>query len=209
MLPRSYEDLTGTERDNRVKKKIIDYERKKQFQQLTEQKNEEFVENADLESKKSRYIDVVDQYLVTLTQTLDYFGYLPGVGGAGNVVRFVNIDRVAKFYDNTAKLTYFNQQLGELIQSILKDISVNDPFLKKLKKKNNQLIEQYWNYFDFFQPQSHDGNTVTVFNRANMIINKKEIDDRLFLIINNINQLINDNNDTILYLESTPRSGQG
>ena len=74
MLPRSYEDLTGTERDNRVKKKIIDYERKKRFQQLTEQKNEEFVENADLESKKSRYIDVVDQYLVTLTQTLDYFG---------------------------------------------------------------------------------------------------------------------------------------
>ena len=33
MLPRSYENLTGTERDNRAKKKIIDYEKKKRFQQ--------------------------------------------------------------------------------------------------------------------------------------------------------------------------------
>ena len=112
MLSRAYEDLTGTERDNRAKRKIIEYEKKKRVQQTGKQEDKEFVENADLESKKSRYIDVVDQYLVTLQQTLDYFAILPGAGaGAGNVVRFVNADRVAKFYDNFAKLNYYIQQL--------------------------------------------------------------------------------------------------
>ena len=44
---------------------------------------------------------MVDQYLVILQQTLDYFGILPGVGGGGGqVVRFVNADRIPKFYDN-------------------------------------------------------------------------------------------------------------
>ena len=42
-----------------------------------------------------------------------------------------------------------------------------------------------------------------------MTLNKEEIDDQLFSLINNLHKLINDNNDTILYLESTPRSGQG
>ena len=135
---RPYEDLTGTERDNRAKKRIIDYEKKKRFQQMAKKEDEEFVENMDLESKKSRYIDMVDQYITTLQQTLDYFGLLPGVGaGGGDVIRFVNTDRVAKFYDNYAKLEYYNQQLRDLIQSILKDIPVNDPLLKKLKKKND------------------------------------------------------------------------
>ena len=72
MLPRSYENLTGTEIDNRAKKKIIDYEKKKRFQQMAKKEDNEFVENADLESKKSRYIDLGDQYLVILQQTLDY-----------------------------------------------------------------------------------------------------------------------------------------
>ena len=210
MLARPYEDLTGTERDNRAKKKIIDYEKKKRFQQKAKQEDAEFVENADLESKKSRYIDMSDQYLVTLQQTLDYFGLLPGVGaGGGDVIRFVNTDRVAKFYDNYAKLEYYNQQLRDLIQSILKDIPVDDPLLKKLKKKNDQLIEQHYNYDNFFHPQIQANIPVTDFNRANMTVNKEEIDERLNLIITELNKLINDNNDTILYLESTPRSGQG
>ena len=210
MLSRAYEDLTGTERDNRAKKKIIEYEKKKRVQQTGKQEDKEFVENADLESKKSRYIDVVDQYLVTLQQTLDYFAILPGAGaGAGNVVRFVNADRVAKFYDNFAKLDYYNQQLRDLVQSILKDIPINDPFLKKLKKKNKQLNKLLQFYSSLFQPQIQGNIPVTNFNRANMILNKEEIDDRLFSIVNNLRQLINDNTDTILYLESTPRSGQG
>ena len=210
MLPRSYENLTGTERDNRVKKKIIDYEKKKRFQQMAKKEDNEFVEKADLESKKSRYIDVVDQYTITLQQTLDYFGNLPGAGaGAVNVVRFVNADRVGKFYDNFAKLDYYNQQLRDLIQSILKDIPVNDPFLKKLKKKNEQLNNLLQYYSTLFQPQIQANIPVTNFNRSNMILNKEEIDDRLFTIVNNLRQLINDNSDTILYLESTPRSGQG
>ena len=210
MLPRSYENLTGTERDNRAKKKIIDYEKKKRFQQMAKKEDNEFVEKADLESKKSRYIDVVDQYTITLQQTLDYFGILPGAGaGAVNVVRFVNADRVGKFYDNFAKLDYYNQQLRDLIQSILKDIPVNDPFLKKLKKKNEQLNNLLQYYSTLFQPQIQANIPVTNFNRSSMILNKEEIDDRLFSIVNNLRQLINDNSDTILYLESTPRSGQG
>ena len=92
MLPRSYKNLTGTEIDNRVKKKIIDYEKKKRYQQMAHKEDNEFVENADLSSKKNRYIDLVDQYLVILQQTLDYFGFLPGAGGGGQVVRFVNAD---------------------------------------------------------------------------------------------------------------------
>ena len=207
---RPYEDLTGIERDNRAKKKIIDYEKKKRFQQKAKQEDEEFVENADLESKKSRYIDISDQYLVTLQQTLDYFGNLPGAGaGAGNVLRFVNANRVGKFYDNFAKLEYYNQQLRDVIQSILKVIPVNDPFLKKLKKKNEQLNNMLLLYSTLFQPQIQANIPVTNFNRANMILNKEEIDDRLFSIVNNLRQLINDNNNTILFLESTPRSGQG
>ena len=210
MLPRSYENLTGTEIDNRAKKKIIDYEKKKRFQQMAKKEDNEFVENADLESKKSRYIDLADQYLVILQQTLDYFGILPGVGGGGGqVVRFVNADRIPKFYDNFAKLDYYNQQLRDLIQSILKVIPVNDSFLKKLKKKNEQLEEQLQYYSTLFQPHIQADIPITNFNRANMTLNKVEIDDRLFSLINNLHKLINDNNDTILYLESTPRSGQG
>ena len=177
---------------------------------MAKKEDNEFVENADLESKKNRYIDLVDQYLVTLQQTLDYFGVLPGAGvGGGQVVRFVNADRISKFYDNFAKLDYYNQQLRDLIQSILKDIPVNDPFLKKLKKKNEQLNNLLQYYSTLFQPQIQANIPVTNFNRASMILNKEEIDDRLFSLVNNLRQLINNNNDTILYLESTPRSGQG
>lgn len=208
---RPYEDLTVTESDNRAKKKIIDFERRNRVYQMAQQEDEEFVKNEDLESKKKRYIDVADQYLVTLQQTFDYFGIGAGAGaGGGPVVRFVNTDRVAKFYDNFAKLTYYNQQLRDLIKSILKYIPVNDPFLKKLKKKNEQLTIMFQLYSTLFQPQIQAGIPITTFNKANIPqVNKEEIDDRIFKIITNFSQLINYNNDTIKYLESTPRSGEG
>ena len=95
------------------------------------------------------------------------------------------------------------------MKSILKEIPVNDPFLKKLKKKNDNLIEIYQEYEQLFEPRIQNGNEVTVFNKVNMTVSKTEIDQRLSKTINELYQLINNNNDTILYLESTPRSGQG
>ena len=178
------------------------------MRKLVKQEDEEFLENSDLESKKKRYVDVVDQYLVTLSQSLDYFGRLPGPGGA-IVVKFQKEDRIPRFYDNDAKLDYFNQQLRDLIQSILKEIPVDDPFLKKLKKKNEKLVETLDEYVQFFNPNIQNQIPVTDFEKANMTVSKTEIDQRITKTINELTQLINDNNDTILYLESTPRSGQG
>ena len=83
MLRRPYEDLTVTERDNRAKKKIIDYARKNRMRQMVLKEDEEFVENADLESKKKRFIDVFGAYDVALNQTLKYFNILPGSGKKG------------------------------------------------------------------------------------------------------------------------------
>ena len=206
---RPYEDLTGTERDNRAKIKIIDYARKNRMTQMVKQEDEEFLKNSDLESKKKRYIDIIDQYLVTLQQTFDYFDLLPGQGQGGPVIKFHNSDRIARFFDNYAKLEYFNQQLRDLIKSILKEIPVDDPFLKKLKNKNEKLIEKYKMYFDFFNPRIEGGIPVTPFKISNMTVKKETVDERLYLIITQMEMLIHDNNDMILYLESTPRSGQG
>ena len=65
----------------------------------------------------------------------------------------------------------------DLIQSILKVIPVNDPFLKKLKKKNEQLENLFQYYSTLFQPHIQADIPITNFNRANMTLNKEEIDD--------------------------------
>ena len=207
---RPYEDLTGTERDNRAKIKIIDYARRNRMTQMVKKEDEEFVKNADLESKKKRYINIADQFMVTLNQSLNYFGILPGHGQGPPVVKFQKEDRIPKFYDNDPKLEYYNQQLRDLIQSILKEIPVDDPFLKKLKKKNTSLNEILEKYIQLFRPRIQNGVQITDYNLAGMKgVNEADVDQNFFKTIDNLSKLINDNNDTILYLESTPRSGQG
>ena len=97
----------------------------------------------------------------------------------------------------------------DLIQSILKEIPVDDPFLKKLKKKNALLIETLENYVQLFRPRTQNRVKITDFVKGGVKNVNAEITLRIHKIINELEQLINDNNDTILYLESTPRSGQG
>jgi hypothetical protein len=120
-LPRNYEDLTVIKRENVVKKNIINYIKKTANQQRNQIKEAEFVENADLESKKRKLIDTIDPYLVLLQQTLDYFAIIPGQGGA-NVLRFIKEDRVSKFFDNYAKLFSMGNQIMDLLNSIFKEI---------------------------------------------------------------------------------------
>jgi len=208
MLPRHYQDLTGTERENVIKKRLIDHHRKQMIKQEVQQDKKEFVENADLESKKKRYIDVFDQYTVMLQQTLDYFALLPHA--LVSVTRFVNVDRVARFYDNNAKLTFYFKQLIDLLNSIFKELPVDDSIYKKLKKRNETLQELYDNFVGLFQPRLVQDDKVTDFNRANMVgVNEDEISDRVYDIIDDMNNLQNKMNDVLTYLESTPRSGKG
>ena len=211
MLPRAYEDLTGTERDNRAKKKIIEYEKKKRVQQMAQQGDQEFVENADLESKKRRFVDVFDVYNVALQQTYDYFNLLPGAGKKGDVVKFTGTDRVSKFYDQVAKMNLMNQQLIDLSESILRDIPVDDKFFKKIKKINERLFKVLEEYNDFFEPQLDSNNDkITTFESDGMKnVNEGDIDERIYDIIDKMDELYQKNNNLIKYLGSTPRSGQG
>ena len=42
-----------------------------------------------------------------------------------------------------------------------------------------------------------------------MSFNRQEVNEKLFFLIQDLEELIKDNNDIIFYLQSTPRSGQG
>lgn len=210
MFPKWYDDLTSIERENFVKKMIIDYEKKQRVKQMVQKEDKVFVENADLESKKKRYIDLVDQYIIILQQILDYFSILGLGGNQGDGLRFVSADRVPRFFDNYPKINYLNQQLIELAQSILKEISVDDPFLKKLKKKDELLQLFLADYEAVFQPHVIEAQgLITVFNRASMNVRKDEVDSRIIDIMDDLSELIGENNNVITFLESTPRSGKG
>ena len=98
MLPRHYEDLTVTERENIAKQKIIDYQRRKKMQEAVQEEEKVLVENAELESKKRRFVDLFDQYHILLQNTLDLFlksGDPPKMKTPQN--------NTTKFYENFVK----------------------------------------------------------------------------------------------------------
>jgi hypothetical protein len=209
-LPRNYEDLTVSERDNVIKKQLIDFARKKANQKEIEVDQEEFVENADLESKKRKLIDTIDPYLVLLTQTLDYFAVLPGQGGA-NVLKFVKEDRVARFFDNYARINVMSNQIIDLLNSIFKEISANDPIYKKLKKKYEKIKGILHDYENLFNPRIDAvGDKKTNFRDGGMKgFSPDEVHQRVYDIIDNLEIISKKMGDMVEFFESTPRSGKG
>ena len=214
MFKKSYDDLTAIERDNVAKRKVMEYAKQRMEGQITQgykNQNIENAENAELESKKRLFTEIFNAYNIALNQTYDYFNYLPGRGKKGEIVKFIGGEVVARFYDQVAKLELMNEQLIELNKDILKDIPVNDDFLKKIKKMNKKLETNINNYNDLFEPTiNEDGNRITDFDDDNMKnVNETDIDARIYNIYEEMVELYNKNNNIINYLNMTVRSGEG
>ena len=126
-------------------------------------------------------------------------------------MKFIGGEVVARFYDQVAKLELMNEQLIELNKDILKDIPVNDNFLKKIKKMNKKLETNIKNYKELFEPTvNEDGTAITDFDDDGMKnVNESDIDGWIYNIYEEMVELYNKNNNIINYLNTTVRSGEG
>jgi hypothetical protein len=209
MLTRNYEDLVVDEKLNVVKKKLIDFQRKHAIQQKAQIEEKVIIENSDFESKKKKLIESLDQYLLLLQQTMDYFMKYD----ADTKSKFVNADRVSRFYDNNVKLIFTYKLLISLTASIFKELPVNDDIYKKLKKRLDELKKMSGHYLDLFKPSIVAGKGKTNFVKGGVAnVPADLVDDvgsKLYDLIDNMKSLVNNLQDMIQYLDSTPRSGKG
>ena len=103
-----------------------------------------------------------------------------------------------------------NQHLIELSKSILKDIPVDDNFLKKIKKLNERLEKILNDYVYIFEPRlSESKEKITDFRDDGMKNVNEDDDDIIYDMVENMEALNEENNNLINCLQSTPRGGQG
>ena len=212
MLPRHYEDLTVGERENVIKKRLIEINRKKYSDpQNVEQTHQEVQpkENHELEVNKKKYIELFDQYNLLVSQILDLFATMPLGGNKGDGVRFQAADRIPRFYEYQNKQKVIHFKLLELGKKIVRYLPVNDSILKKIKRLNEDLVINYDSFVNLFNPTPGNDGWETDLHKATMKFNKIEVNDRVGNLIDELNQVIDFNKGLINYLESTPRSGQG
>jgi hypothetical protein len=205
-LPRNYEDLTVGERDNVAKRQLIQFLKKKAIQQEIQIEEKEFVENADLESKKKRFIDLFDKYYVLLQNTLDLF-LKTGVHPNTKMKTFQN--NTIRFYENFGKIQIDKIRLDEVLKSILKEIPINDPLNKKLKSRNELLEKMIKVYHHDFVIQANGTTNFEATGGVGSNQTKADFDDKIVMIYKSMQQIQKSIRDIITYLDSTPRSGKG